>query len=49
MSCHDEMSLEELKSRIRSLEERLDQLRMGRRILMNLLAAKEQERRQLEG
>lgn len=37
--------LQELRSRVRLLEERLQGLRTSRRILMNLIAAQEREKR----
>ncbi len=40
---HDE--LQELRNRVRILEERLQGLRTSRRILMNLVAAQEREKR----
>lgn len=42
---HEE--LKELRSRVRLLEERLQGLRTSRRILMNLIAAQEREKRAL--
>lgn len=40
-----EYELQELRSRVRLLEERLRGLRTSRRILMNLIAAQEREKR----
>ncbi|MFZ5816826.1 MAG: translation initiation factor 2 [Bacillota bacterium] len=42
---HDE--LQELRNRVRLLEERLQGLRTSRRILMNLIGAQEREKRAL--
>lgn len=41
----EQNELQELRSRVRLLEERLQGLRTSRRILMNLIAAQEREKR----
>lgn len=43
----EQNELQELRSRVRLLEERLQGLRTSRRILMNLVAAQEREKRGL--